>query len=173
MALDLPEHSTTTALNLVNNNVQKCLNQKKPGNRALLVALDLTSALDTIDHNLPLGGILELLKNAKRWFASNLPGRFYVEYNNKHQSGEVKQGVPQGGVLSPMLFNIYMSKLPLLPKDINITSYADYLTVTTSHPQVEKLRDFITSYLNTLRDWLESRKLKLPAKKSSATVFKT
>ena len=87
---------------------------------------------------------------------------------------EISQtGCPQVGVLSPMLFNIYMSKLPLPPKDINITSYADYLTVTTSHAQVEKLRDLISPYLNTLHDWLKSIKLKLSAEKSSATVMKT
>ena len=71
-----------------------------------------------------------------------------------------------------MLFNIYMSKLPLPPKDLNITSYADDLTLTTD-PQVERLGDMITPYLNTLHDWQESRKLKLSAEKSSATVFTT
>ena len=51
------------------------------------------------------------------------------------------------------------------PKSINITPYADDITLTTSHPQVEKLRDTITPYLNILHDWLDSRKLKLSAKK--------
>ena len=62
-----------------------------------------------------------------------------------------------------MLFNNYMSKLPLPTKDINITSYADDITLTTSHPQVENLRDITTENLNTLHDWLESRKLELSA----------
>ena len=72
-----------------------------------------------------------------------------------------------------MLFNIYMRKLPLPPNEIEITSYADDINLTTSHPQVEKLREIITPYLNTLHDRLESRKLKLSAEKSSATVFTT
>ena len=86
--------------------------------------------------------------------------------------GKVKQGVQGGVVVSPMLFNIYMSKLPQPPKDINITSYADDITLTSSHARVEKFRD-ITPYLNTLHDWLESREFKLSAEKSSATVFTT
>ena len=72
-----------------------------------------------------------------------------------------------------MLFNLYMSKLPLPAKDINITSYTDDVTLTTSQPQVEQLRDMIILYLNNLHAWLESRKLKLSAKNSSATVFTT
>ena len=60
------------------------------------------------------------------------------------------------------------------PKKIkNITSYADDISLTTSHPEVEKLRDIITPYLSTLHDRLESRKLKLFVEKSSATVFTT
>ena len=65
-----------------------------------------------------------------------------------------------------------MSELPLPPKDKNM-SPADDVTLTTSHPQDEKLRDIITPYLNVLQDLLESIKLKLAAKKSSATVFTT
>ena len=85
----------------------------------------------------------------------------------------IQKGCPQGGVLSPMLLIIYMSELPLPPKDINITFYADDITMTTSHQQVEKLGDIITPYLNILDDWLESRKLKLSAEKSSSTAFTT
>ena len=47
-----------------------------------------------------------------------------------------------------MLFNIYMSQLPLPPKDINITYDADDIILTTSHPQVENSRYMITPYLN-------------------------
>ena len=66
-----------------------------------------------------------------------------------------------------MLFNNYMSKLPLSTK-----SKHHLLRWATFHPQVEKLRD-ITPYLNTWQNWLKSRKIKLSAKKLSATVFKT
>ena len=65
-----------------------------------------------------------------------------------------------------------MSELPLPPKDIKIKSYADDITLTTSHPQVEKLRDIISPYLNTLHDWLES-KHKFSCEKLIVTVFTT
>ena len=72
-----------------------------------------------------------------------------------------------------MLFNIYLSKLHLPSKGINIAAYANDITLTTSHPQVEKFSDIVTLYLKILHDWLEARKFKLSAEKLSATVFTT
>ena len=65
-------HSTTRALNIVINNIQKVLNQKEPCNRTLLVALDLTAIFDTVDHNLQLRDILKtpLPNTAKKRVAS-------------------------------------------------------------------------------------------------------
>ena len=68
-----PEHSTTTALNIVTSDIQKDPNQKTPCNRTLLVALDLIAAFDTVDHNLLLRDI-PLPDSAKRWVASYLQG---------------------------------------------------------------------------------------------------
>ena len=42
-------------------------------------------------------------------------------------------GVPQGGVLCSALFNIYTSDIPLPPKNVQITTYADDITITTFH----------------------------------------
>ena len=81
--------------------------------------------------------------------------------------------VTQGCVLLPMLFNICMKKLPLPPKDLNISSYAEDATSTTSQPPLEKLSDIIITYLITLYDWLQSRKIKLSAENSKATLFTT
>ena len=72
-----------------------------------------------------------------------------------------------------MLFNLYMSSLPLPPEKVRLTTYADDITLVTSSPRVEHLKQQIEPYLQTLHSWLTSRNLTLSAGKSSATIFTT
>ncbi len=84
--------------------------------RNLLVLLDLSAAFDTIDHDI----LIDRLQNytgiqgqALRWFRSYLSDRYHFVYLNGESSqlSPVKYGVPQGSVLAPLLFSLYM--LPL------------------------------------------------------------
>ena len=91
-----------------------------------MVALDLTAAFDTVDHHHLFNDIANsnLSNNTKRWILAYLRGRrTYVEFRDtKSKRRKVKQGVPQGGVLSLVLFNIYLSKMPLPENERMITS---------------------------------------------------
>ena len=85
----------------------------------------------------------------------------------------MKQGVPQGGVLSPVLFNLYMASMPQPPGDIKLVSYADDSTILNSGPVIEPIVKELNSYLNVLDTWFKSRNLFISPSKSSATVFTT
>ena len=114
-------------------------------------------------------------KYTKRWLCSYLRGRqTYVECRNAQSTfRKVRAGVPQGGVLSPILFNVYMSGLPTPPDGIKLTSYADDCTSYASGPTIPPNCEKLNSYLTTLHEWLEEHDLELSPGKSTATVFTT
>ena len=85
----------------------------------------------------------------------------------------MRQGVPQGGVLSPVLFNLYMSKVPTPPGNIKLVTYADDSEVLNSGTKIPPLCDELNMYLDTLNTWFTERNLLISPSKSSATLFTT
>ncbi len=169
--------STTTALQSILDHINTGLNQKKPVQRTVSVAIDLSRAFDTVDHQILLDDInqLDLNDYIKRFLCAYLRGRqTYVLFrNSKSKCRKMKQGVPQGGVLSPILFNLYMSKMPAPPGNIKLVSYADDGNILNSGITIEPIVQEINSYLSTLETWFKSRNLFISPSKSSATLFTT
>ena len=169
--------STITALQEVVDHVTTGLNSGKPADRTVLVAVDLSKAFDTVNHELLLNDIAELPLNSnlKRFLFSYLRGRStYVEFRGKKsRRKKMKQGVPQGGVLSPLLFNLYMSKMPTPPTKVKLVTYADDGSILSSDKKIGPICDRINAYLETLNTWFSSRNLFISAPKSSATLFTT
>ena len=170
-------HSTTTALQELNNNITNGLNMKKPIDRTVVVAIDLSRAFDTVDHDLLLQDIdeLDLNEHIKRFLCAYIRGRqTYVEFRgSKSRYRTMRQGVPQGGVLSPLLFNLYMTKMPPPPTGIKLSTYADDTTVSGSCYKIVPICEEINKYLDTLDNWFRERNLFISAPKSTATVFTT
>ena len=169
--------STLTALQAISDHITTGLNKSKPRDRTVLVAIDLSKAFDTVSHETLLNDIAELPLNSylKRFLACYLNGRqTFVEFRGaKSRLRTMKQGVPQGGILSPTLFNLYMSKMPQPPDEIKLVTYADDSTVLKSGPTIGPICEDLNSYLDTLLNWFKSRNLELSAPKSSATLFTT
>ena len=170
-------HSTLTALHAITDYVSEGLNQRKPCERTVLVALDLSRAFDTVSHGQLLDDLLHttLPNTIIRWIASYLRGRqTYVDFRG-HRSTyrKVKQGVPQGGVLSPDLFNFYMVQLPTPPPGFLLTTYADDCSVGTRSPKIGPACATLNPYRTILNNWFKGRNLQLSAEKSTATIFTT
>ena len=111
--------------------------------------------------------------NTKRWLTNYLGGRqSHVSFNGKssHTRNFINR-VPQGSVLSPTLFNIYMHNTPPTPANINIMSYADDFTITSTHNCIPTATAQLQSYLNTLQTWFDTNRRKAAPTKSTITLL--
>jgi hypothetical protein len=153
------------------NDVTRTLERKEHG---VAVFCDLRKAFDSCDHGILLKrmeamGIegLELL-----WFKNYLTerGQFVQIKNFRSSVLSIKVGVPQGSILGPILFLIYINNLPIVTK---LTTYlfADDTTLFFSHSNLETLIQIVNEELKKVVDFFRSSKIALHPSKTKFLFF--
>lgn len=84
---------------------------------------------------------------------------------------KIKQEVPQGAVLSPLLFNSYISKLPPPPELVSLSSHSDNCTILSFGQDIDDLYSKANCYPANLSHIFNARQLKMQPAKFSATLF--
>src|SRR6478609_7126221 len=84
---------------------------------------------------------------------------------------QFKTGVPQGGGLSPTLFDIYTSDISKPPKNTTLTTYTDDMNAAASHHKYLKAQETLQPYLEEIYSWTKENDLILNSDKSTATLF--
>ena len=94
-----------------------------------VVLLDMSKAFNSLNHDILLLKLQDigLSSVALNWFSSNLSNRFQAVRINSELSDKlpVQSGVPQGSILWPILFNIYVNHLPSVPQCCKSKTYVD------------------------------------------------
>ena len=165
--------STTTALLPLVQQAATGFNQKCPPGRTVVMAVDFSKAFDTVDHIVLLSCLLDTTmdSNSIRWICAYLRGRTAsCSYNRKQSNGvHVRQGVPQGSVLSPALFNYYVATYPQTAEQN--TSYADDFTAFATDPQYESAAAHLTRHAEDVGAWAREKNLVVSAQKSAVTLL--
>ena len=137
--------------------------------------LDLTKAFDTVDLQI-LEQKLQFFGfklSAINWFKSYLSNRMQSTKVGKTVSGPrmVTCGVPQGSILGPLLFIIYVNDLPL---HLNYTKpylYADYTALIARGSSTEEIEMKLNHDLHIAKRWLDANKLSLNIAKTKVMLF--
>ena len=156
-----PKHGTVGAL------IQMCdqwLSDMDKGKINGVVFLDIRKAFDSINHKI----LLRKLKNQFRihdielkWFESYLTNREQVCLVNGHTSlpKKIRCGVPQGSILGPLLFLLYVNDMPDHLKKTTPYLYADDTQISSSSYDFETLAQNLNDDLNNIQRWLLKNKL--------------
>ena len=136
--------------------------------------IDLSKAFDTDDHSI----LIKKLKlygvkgNNLRWFESYLSnGKQYISYNSRKCTTfeNITYGVPQGSILGPLLFLIYVNDPPNATSILDLIMFADDTNLFYSHHDIKTLFSTVNEELEKLGGWFTTNRLSLNITKTKYT----
>ena len=169
-------HATSNALTEVIDHIYKSLDE---GNYVFGIYIDLKKAFDTVQHQILLYKLQHygIRGIALEWFDSYLSKRKQFVVTNGIQSDILESsdyGVPQGSVLGPILFLLFINDIHKSLDKIIIKLFADDTNCFISGNNFNQLERLAETELNKLQKWINANKLTInfDPKKSSYCIFK-
>ena len=140
------------------------------------VFVDLEKAFDTVNHKI-LTSKLEHIgidKLANKWLTSYLSSRSQCTSVNGNDSNflPITCGVPQGSILGPLLFSIYINDMHRAISNSTVFHFADDTNLLFSHKDPSIIKKMMNDDLKSLFSWLCANRLSLNVSKTEFIIFR-
>ena len=167
-------HSTETAAIAFTDSVRRNMDQ---GLLTGSIFIDLRKAFDTIDQSVLLNKLMKYgVKDLElKWFNNYLLCRSQVVCleNVASEQCQVLSGVPQGSILGPLLFVLFINDLPSVFSKCQVLIYADDTVIYYASQTLAEIEQILTDELACLYQWLQKNNLFLNVKKTECLLFGT
>jgi hypothetical protein len=168
----LKNHSTSHCLHRLVDDVLENINYKE---KTALCFIDIRKCFDTINHRILLQKLHKygIRNNELKWFTSYLKDRSQVVCKNNTLSDlrNINIGVPQGTILGPILFLLYVNDLSNAVISSNINVFADDVVIYSSSNCMTELQVNLQCTLDAVYEWYSSNKLTLSIEKCNIMVI--
>ena len=165
-------HSTSSALI---DFIHKVITSIDNGEILLGLFLDLSKAFDTLDHKILIAklykyGIRGVTLELFKCYLTNRK-QFVCFDNHLSEHKNIRCGVPQGSILGPILFLLYINDLSNVSNVLKCILFADDTSIFFSHNDVNSLQEIFNNELQLITKWLNTNKLLINVSKTNFMVF--
>ena len=168
------QYSTSHALINITKSIRKAV---EDGNIRCGVFVDLQKTFDIVDNKILLAKLNRygIRGVSSYWFKSYLSNRNQYVSINGYESGlaALNCGVPQGSVLRPLLFLLYINDLNQAIKFCEVYHFADDTNLLCQSNSIKKLNKLVNADLKHQANWLNTNKISLNIKKTEMVIFKS
>jgi hypothetical protein len=146
------------------------------GDKVASVFIDLSKAFDTLNHKILINklNLYGIRGQVLSLFASYLSNRKqYVQYHNQDSSLQIINcGVPQGSILGPILFLLYINDIYKCSSLLKLILFADDTTLSFKHKNIDELTKILNVEINKISEWMRVNKLSINISKTFYILFR-